>query len=101
MLFWFLIIKPNWSYFIETLRKYPPGGLLLRKAMKEYNIPGTDVTIPEGTKVWIPVYAIHRDERYYPQPNKFDPERFDPETEKARHPMTDLSFGKGPRNCIG
>ena len=86
---------------LETLRKYPPGALLVRKSVKSYTFSCTNVTIPAGTRVFIPVYAIHHDERYYPQPDEFDPERFDPETEKARHPMINLGFGNGPRNCIG
>ncbi|XP_058793291.1 cytochrome P450 6B1-like [Phymastichus coffea] len=87
--------------FKETLRKYPPGSVLQRKAGDTYTFSGTNVTIPKDMKVLIPVWAIHRDPQIYPDPDKFDPERFDEEFEKSRHPMNYLPFGDGPHNCIG
>ncbi|KAF7995737.1 hypothetical protein HCN44_006844 [Aphidius gifuensis] len=47
------------------------------------------------------IHAIQRDPTYFPNPNEFDPERFNDEAVKNRHPMSFLSFGDGPRNCIG
>lgn len=104
----------------EGLRKYPPINVLTRKCTKEYNVPGTNLTIPKGTQCTIPVYSIHRDEKYYPQPDVFDPERFNSENTANRIPFTFLPFGKpyyfvivmnkckmqivsgeGPRICIG
>ncbi|XP_014204417.1 probable cytochrome P450 6a13 [Copidosoma floridanum] len=87
--------------FYETLRKYPPVAVLMRKSVKEYTFPGTSVTIPKDTRVWIPAYAIQRDPQIYPNPEVFDPERFDEEIHKQRHPAHFLPFGDGPRNCIG
>ncbi|XP_024883867.1 cytochrome P450 6A1-like [Temnothorax curvispinosus] len=87
--------------FKETLRKYPPGPMLMRKSMSSYTFDGTKVSIPKDQKVWIPVYAIHRDPDIYPKPDVFDPERFNEETVRNRHPMAYLPFGDGPRNCIG
>lgn len=49
----------------------------------------------------IPAYAIHHDPEYYPDPEKFIPERFEPEQVKSRPNCTFLPFGDGPRNCIG
>ncbi|XP_076241058.1 uncharacterized protein LOC143183426 [Calliopsis andreniformis] len=87
--------------FRETLRKYPAGPMLLRKATSDYTFEGTNITIPKGTMIWIPIFAIHRDSQVYPNPDVFDPERFSDEAIATRHPMHYLPFGDGPRNCIG
>lgn len=57
--------------------------------------------IDVGTPVWIPIYAIHRDDKYFPNPEYFDPERFNDENIHNIAPFTYLPFGVGPRNCIG
>jgi len=61
----------------------------------------TGITIPKGTLVQIPVNAIHHDEEFYPNPYRFDPERFMPENRDKLTPYTYLPFGAGPRNCVG
>lgn len=83
----------------ETMRKYPPVQALARVCTKPYRVPGTDVDVDVGTAVLIPVYAIHHDPRYYPEPDAFDPERFS--KDGARPAGTYLPFGDGPRICIG
>ncbi|XP_034194619.2 cytochrome P450 6A1-like [Osmia lignaria lignaria] len=87
--------------FKETLRKYPILPMLPREALKNYTFNGTKITIPKGTKVWIPTFGIHRDPNIYPDPDRFDPERFTEEAVANRHPMSFLAFGDGPRICIG
>lgn len=57
--------------------------------------------IPKGTMVQIPVYAIHHDPVHYPNPDRFDPDRFKEEVKSKRHHYAYLPFGDGPRNCIG
>jgi len=85
----------------ETLRKYPPGAILMRQSTSSYTFNGSKVNISKGQKVWISVYAIHRDPNIYPKPDVFDPERFNDEAVQSRHAMSYLPFGDGPRNCIG
>lgn len=69
--------------------------------MSSYTFNNTKISISEGQKVWIPVYAIHQDPNIYPKPDVFNPERFNEEAVESRHPMSYLPFGDGPRNCIG
>ena len=49
----------------------------------------------------IPAVGIHMDERHYPDPDRFEPERFSKEAKAARQPMTFMTFGQGPRMCVG
>lgn len=85
----------------ESLRKYPPIPNGIRLCTKDYVIPGTNLRVDKGTSVEIATYSLHHDPEYYPEPSKFDPERFTPAQIKLRHPFTFLPFGEGPRNCIG
>lgn len=85
----------------ETLRMYPPVGMFLRECTKPYRIPDTNVTIERGTRVCVPIYALHKDPQYFPRPQLFNPERFSAEHPAAPHPFTYLPFGDGPRICIG
>jgi cytochrome P450 family 6 len=75
--------------------------VLIRVANERYEVPNGRVTLEKGMSVFVPVYAIHKDANYYPNPEEFDPERFSPEETKKRHPYTFLPFGEGPRSCIG
>uniref|UniRef100_A0A834VFS3 Lithocholate 6-beta-hydroxylase n=1 Tax=Sarcoptes scabiei TaxID=52283 RepID=A0A834VFS3_SARSC len=84
----------------ETLRRYPPLMFLIREASEDYHIKELDITVEKSNGVLIPVYAIHHDPEYFPDPERFDPERFMQENQHKLVPYTYLPFGCGPRNCI-
>jgi len=87
----------------ETLRLYPPLLILNRECTKDWEIPDTGVVIKKGVQVVIPAYALQRDEKYYPNPNEFIPERFNAENSlgKTFVDRPYMPFGEGPRLCIG
>jgi len=87
----------------ETLRKWPPAPMIDRLCTKEYVMEYEDVkfTMEKDKNFYIPIYGIHHDERYFKNPEKFDPERFSDENRGEIDPDTYLPFGIGPRNCIG
>ncbi|XP_063628842.1 cytochrome P450 6B4-like [Cydia splendana] len=85
----------------ETLRLFPVVDPLFRKVGADYKIPGTDVELKKGQTVLVSASGIHHDEKYWPDPSKFDPDRFTPEKSASRHPAVYLPFGIGRRQCIG
>ncbi|XP_058819697.1 cytochrome P450 9e2-like [Topomyia yanbarensis] len=89
---------------METLRRWSPSGVTNRKCIKPYimvNSDGTQVTVEKGQLIVIPIQAIHTDPRYYPNPMRFNPERFSDENRHTIDQNAFLPFGNGPRNCIG
>lgn len=87
--------------FDETLRIYPLVEPLQRNAQVDYKVPNMDLIIKKGQTVLITPLGIQRDEKYYSDPEIFNPERFSTENTKDRHPCAYMPFGVGPRNCIG
>lgn len=85
----------------ESLRKYPPASNLTRTVSTDYKLPDSNVVLQQGSTLIVPVYALHHDAEYYPDPEKYDPDRFTPEEVAKRNPYCFLPFGEGPRNCIG
>ncbi|CAG9785253.1 unnamed protein product [Diatraea saccharalis] len=87
--------------FYETLRMYSLIDLQRKVSAPSCKIPGVDVTLKRDDYLFVSVRGIHYDEKYYPEPHKFDPDRFLPDNIKSRHPCAYMPFGVGPRQCIG
>ncbi|XP_054713411.1 cytochrome P450 3A8-like isoform X1 [Uloborus diversus] len=85
----------------ETLRLYPPAVRLERVAEQDYILGDTGITIPKDMVVTIPTCAMHKDPKLFPNPEKFDPDRFSAEERAKRDQYTYMPFGSGPRNCVG
>lgn len=73
--------------------------MISRECTKDYKLPNSEAVIEKGTFIMIPVLPIQRDPKYYKEPSKFIPERFD--TPKSFKEMPYLPFGDGPRICMG
>lgn len=91
----------------EVLRLWPPAIATDRICNKDYNLGKAnnksteDYIIRKGEGVTIPTWTIHRDPKFFPNPTKFDPERFSEENKRDIQPFSYMPFGLGPRNCIG
>jgi cytochrome P450 len=83
----------------ETLRLYPPGATIPRRAIADDVIGG--FAIPANSLVFITPYVTHRHPDFWGRPEVFDPERFTPERVAARHRFAYFPFGGGPHLCIG
>lgn len=94
---------PELSYtervITETLRLYPPAYAIFREATKTTEIGG--YRVPKGSKVTIPQIHVHRDGRFYDDPEAFRPERWTDEFEESLPEYAYFPFGGGPRHCIG
>jgi cytochrome P450 len=85
--------------FKEALRLYPPVVLLPKRTLQEVEIGG--YTLRPRTLTFVSPYTIHLRPEIYPEPDRFDPDRWLPEQEARRHKSAFLPFGAGPRVCIG
>jgi cytochrome P450 len=83
----------------ESMRLYPPVWFLGRRALEPYEVGG--VIVPKGAFVVMSQWVTHRDPRFYPQPERFDPERWTPEGRASRPKFAYFPFGAGVRGCIG
>jgi cytochrome P450 len=83
----------------ESLRLYPPNYAIAREALDAFLVGG--YTVPAGTLILMSQYVMHRDPRYYPDPGRFDPQRWNPQTGMKPPHFTYFPFGGGPRGCIG
>lgn len=83
----------------ESMRLYPAGWLMTRKALRDDWLG--DYFVPAGTEIYVSPYFIHRHPDVWENPNRFNPDRFEPEKSKDRHRLAMIPFSAGPRNCIG
>lgn len=94
-------MKNNLLFFLESLRMYTAAKTINRICKKDFLVPGTNYKIRKNDLVMIPLQGIHYDSELYPEPEKFNPDRYLPENKVKMHPVQFLPFGEGPRMCIG
>lgn len=88
--------------FKEALRKHPAAANGTLRVVGEVPvIVGNSLELPAHARVLIPPYSLHRNERYWPNPEVFDPSRFEEEVCASRDPWAYQPFSGGPRNCVG
>lgn len=85
--------------FAEALRLYPPVWTIVRTALDACQVAGYH--LPTGTTILMSQYVVQRDPRWYPDPERFDPEHMTHQARSARHKFAYFPFGGGPRQCIG
>jgi cytochrome P450 len=94
---------PGLSYtemvFAEAMRLYPPAWVIGRRAIAPFEAGG--YALPTGTIALASQWVLHHDPRYFPDPYRFDPQRWLPEARAARPKFCYFPFGGGPRTCIG
>jgi len=83
----------------ESLRLYQSVPIISRRLGEDVEIEGH--LIPANTNIILGKFLLHRDPKTFPNPDKFDPERFSLENQKGRHAYSYVPFSAGPRNCIG
>ncbi|KAI8368250.1 cytochrome P450 [Radiomyces spectabilis] len=84
----------------ETLRMHPPVRNLNKYCQKDCIVPG-GYRIKAGSAVSVNLYSMHYNDKIYPDPERYDPNRFSPEEEQKRSRFAWLPFSTGPRACIG
>ena len=82
----------------EALRLYPPVWLFTRRSHAEDALEDYDV--PPGTDIYLSPYILHRTDHYWPEPERFDPDRFAP-SDKPKKDLPYFPFSLGPRRCLG
>ena len=83
----------------ESMRLYPPAWIIGRRALEDY--PIGEYLAPARSIMVMSPYVLHRDARYFPEPDRFNPDRWTPEFRAALPPFAYFPFGGGPRRCIG
>jgi cytochrome P450 len=89
----------NRAVIDETLRLYPPAFGITRQAVEPDEFGG--YRLPANASVTLVLYNVHRDPRFWDEPDRFDPSRFSADRSAGRPPFAYLPFGAGPRLCLG
>jgi cytochrome P450 len=94
---------PNLVYtehvFAESLRLYPPAWAIGRMARSEFRL--FNYLVPKQSICIMSPYVMHRHPRFWPEPERFDPDRWTPEARESRPKFAYFPFGGGPRTCAG
>jgi cytochrome P450 len=94
---------PNLAYtemvVAESIRLYPPAWAIGRRSLVDQVIG--NYSVPADSIVLLSPYVTHRDARFFPDPTRFDPQRWTPEAKESRSQYSYFPFGGGPRRCIG
>nr|MBP6824817.1 cytochrome P450 [Acidobacteriota bacterium] len=85
--------------FAEAMRMYPPAWVIGRRVLNDYQLNGYHV--PDRSIILMSQYVAHHNPKYFPEPDRFDPERWTPEAREFRPKFSYFPFGGGPRLCIG
>lgn len=97
---WLSALPKTRAVLMESLRMHPPAWILSREATHETTLSGW--TLPKHSQIIISPYLLHHDERFYDQPERFNPQRWeDGELERTLPKHAFMPFGAGPRVCIG
>ncbi len=83
----------------EAMRLYPPADVLGREAVEDCQIG--DIPVPRGTTIFMSQWVMHRDERFFKDPVRFEPSRWTKQFEQTLPRFAYFPFGGGPRNCVG
>ncbi|KAM3968055.1 LOW QUALITY PROTEIN: uncharacterized protein ACR2FA_005074 [Aphomia sociella] len=86
---------------LESLRLYPPVPIIARKLNRDVKLVTNDYLVPAGATIVIGTFKVHRNPKYYKNPEKFDPDNFLPENTQNRHYYSFIPFSAGPRSCVG
>ncbi|MBI3357646.1 MAG: cytochrome P450, partial [Nitrospirae bacterium] len=85
----------------EALRLYPPAWLLHTRVNRDEDKLPSGIVLPAGARVFLSPWSLHRNPRWFPDPNRFDPDRFSEEAKRARPVFSYIPFGGGGRRCLG
>ncbi len=92
-------LKYTRMVFGESLRLYPPSYVIPRQALEDFAID--KYIVPRGTIILMSPYLIHRDPRFHPDPEKFNPHGWDQHSHSQNSKYEYFPFSRGPRSCIG